>query len=218
MSPPQYNMSHITVTRDKVTRDKVTCDKVTSENVTQYSDIPFEIFTLDDVFTSKEIEEFSRFVENADEKNRHFSSSPFKNGKIVHEQYSNIMWTKIKESLPATYKDRKGVTWVPIGVPYTIMYATIQANQRFGIHTDTGCVYDTKENMYSKFTVLTYLNDNFEGGQTTFYDTNFTKTVSISPRKNRTLIFDIDLYHCGEVVITGKKNWIGTELVAGMYR
>ena len=182
----------------------------------QYTEIPFEVFTIDGLYTESDIAEFLTFIEKADEKNRKFTSSPFKNGKIVHKDYSQRMWDSIKPNLPATYADRQGVSWAFRGVPHNIMYAQIQPSQRFGIHTDTGCVFDTRQNRYSKFTVLTYLNDDFEGGQTTFYDTNFQKSVSITPRKNRTLVFDNDLYHCGEVVASGNKFWIGTELVCEM--
>ena len=57
------------------------------------------------------------------------------------------------------------------------------------------------------------LNDDFENGKTLFYDHDFKHTVTIEPKKNRTLIFDIDLFHKGEQVSKGEKYWIGTELV-----
>jgi hypothetical protein len=82
------------------------------------------------------------------------------------------------------------------------------------IHTDTGSEYDVPNNMYSKFTFLTYLNDGFTGGCTKFYDDRLRETCVITPERNRTLVFDIDLFHSGEKVLDGSKYWIGTELVA----
>jgi hypothetical protein len=72
--------------------------------------------------------------------------------------------------------------------------------------------------MYSKFVVLLYLNTSgleFQGGKTQFYDTHFNKTINIIPRKNRTVIFDIDLFHSGEKVfnVIETKKWIGTEII-----
>jgi len=179
----------------------------------QYSDIPFEIFTIDNLYTSKEIELFKDYVENADDKNRTFTNSPFKNGKIIKPDFSSLMYSRINTCLPDEYIDRQNTKWGYLEAPKYIMYAKVQPGEHFGLHTDTGCEYDMIKNKYSKYTVLTYLNNDFEGGSTIFYDDNFHKTCEIKPLKNRTLIFDIDLYHQGSQVLEGNKYWIGTELV-----
>ena len=93
------------------------------------------------------------------------------------------------------------------------MYAKIGQGQMFGIHTDTGYEFDQKKNMFSKFTVLTYLNDDFEGGSTIFYNDDLKETTRIIPQAGETLVFDIDRFHAGENVTNGIKLWIGTELV-----
>lgn len=181
--------------------------------ITQYSDIPFEIFTIDGLYSSEEIKNYLDFVEFADEKNRGFTNSEFKNGKIIRPDISSKMYSYICPHLPHTYIDRNNTSWKFIQAPKYIMYAKIKQDQLFGLHTDTGCEYDEIDNLYSKFTVLTYLNDNFDGGHTQFYNNDFQKTVSIEPKENRTLIFDIDLYHKGDQITKGEKYWIGTELV-----
>ena len=117
--------------------------------------------------------------------------------------------------LPDKYIDRQNIKWEYLECPKYIMYTKIQADEFFGLHTDTGCQYDTRMNKYSKYTVLTYLNDDYEGGNTVFYNDNFKKTCEIKPKLNRTLIFDIDLYHQGCEVLKGSKYWIGSELVCG---
>ena len=185
--------------------------------VQQYSSIPFEIFTIDDLYTDDEIEIFLQFVKNADESNRKFTNSPFKNGKVIHEHFSTLMFERIRKHLPEVYTDRQslqqGRQWEFVRVPKYVMYASICSGKMFGIHTDTGCEYNNRTREYSKFTVLTYLNDDYEGGHTSFYDDDFNLTTSITPRKNRTLVFDMDLFHKGNVVESGEKHWIGTELV-----
>jgi Rps23 Pro-64 3,4-dihydroxylase Tpa1-like proline 4-hydroxylase len=185
--------------------------------IRQYSEIPYEIFTIDNIYTDSEIEHLKKLVENADNKNRTFTCSNFKNGKVVNEQLSNIIYEKLTKSLPVVYKDRQGISYNFVGTPKFIMYAKVKKNQLFSIHTDTGAEYDEINNKYSKFTVLTYLNDDYEGGNTKFFDYNFKETVKINPKKNRTLIFDIDLYHSGEEVKEGNKYWIGTELVVSKF-
>ena len=91
------------------------------------------------------------------------------------------------------------------------MYAVIEPGQSFPIHTDTGAEY-SKEGE-SKFTVLVYLSHEFEGGTTQFYTRIFEKTVEITPRAGKILVFDIDLFHAGMPVTNGTKYWIGTEIV-----
>ena len=181
--------------------------------IQQYGNIPFEIFTIDNLYTDEEINFFKDYVENANDKNRSFTSSPFKNGKIIEPDFSSLMYSRIKTFLPDEYVDKKNIKWGFLECTKYIMYAKIRCGENFGIHSDTGCQYDVQMNKYSKYTVLTYLNDDYEGGNTIFYDDNFKKTCEIKPRTNRTLMFDIDLFHQGCKVLKGNKYWIGSELV-----
>jgi hypothetical protein len=178
-----------------------------------YSDISFEIFTLDNLYTNEEIIDYINFIEYSDDRERTFTEQPFKNGKIINENLSSKIYSRVKEFLPEIYVDRNNKKWQPIEATKFIFYSKLIENNMFGIHTDTGSVYDVKNNNYSKFTLLTYLNDNFIGGNTQFYDESFNETVMIVPNKNKTLIFDIDLFHKGNVIVKGTKYWIGTEIV-----
>ena len=47
----------------------------------------------------------------------------------------------------------------------------------FGLHTDTGIYYNKEENLQGKYTLLVYLNDNYEGGETIFYPGPVLKEV-----------------------------------------
>ena len=179
--------------------------------VEQYSKTDFEIFTIDNLYTDNELDIWIKYIENSDNRNRPFTYSNFKNGKMIMPDLSSLMYNRIKPYLPTTYVNVNNISSTFLGTINHIMYAKIDSGQSFPIHTDTGCEYTkTKE---SKFTVLTYLNDDFTGGYTQFYDDTFIKTALIKPLKGRTLIFDIDLFHAGNEVIFGSKYWIGTELV-----
>ena len=121
-----------------------------------------------------------------------------------------LMFERIQPHLPSVYRDREGVSWTYESAPKFIMYSKINPGQQFPIHTDTGCEYGK---LTSRYTVLTYLNDDFEGGHTQFYNSEFKKTVSIVPKRGKTLCFDINLFHAGDEVFKTAKYWIGTELV-----
>lgn len=181
--------------------------------IKQYSNIPYEIFTIDNLYTESELNKFKKIVNNWDPSIRSFTNSEFKNGKLIMPEISSLMYSKIETFLPFKYIDRNNLNWTYKSSPHFIMYADVIENQQFSIHSDTGIIYDNKNNLYSKYTVLTYLNDDFEGGCTQFYDDKFNKTVCIIPKCNRTLIFDIDLFHAGLSVTKNNKQWIGTELV-----
>jgi hypothetical protein len=181
--------------------------------VTQYTDIPFEIFTIDNLYTNYELSIFYNYVKDADSNNRPFTMSNFKNGKVIKPDWSSFMYERIKPYLPRLYQDRSNTLYSFKEPIKYIMYAAINENQQFPIHTDTGYEYDDQDSKYSKYTVLTYLNDDFEGGNTLFFDDNFKQIVQIMPKRGRTLIFDIDLFHSGEKVTKYSKYWIGTELV-----
>ena len=64
---------------------------------------------------------------------------------------------------------------------------------------------------------MIYLNDDFTGGKTVFYDDCFQKTVEIEPKKGKALLFDIDLWHKGEEIHNGEKFWIGCEIISKMH-
>lgn len=171
------------------------------------------VYTIHGLFTEQDLEDFENIIDQGNSCTRTFTNSPFKNGKVVMPDVSQRMWDVISPHLPQFYTDTHSVEYKFVGVPTCIMYAEIQAGQHFGLHTDTGCVYDKQNGKYSKFTFLTYLNDDFVGGATQFYDASFKKTVSIHPERNKTLLFDIDLFHQGCAVVSGRKRWIGSELV-----
>jgi predicted 2-oxoglutarate/Fe(II)-dependent dioxygenase YbiX len=64
-------------------------------------------------------------------------------------------------------------------------------------HTDAGA--DEFETRY--FTVLCYLNDDFEGGKTSFPSLNYSAT----PQAGKAIIFPASFLHCAEPVTSGEK-------------
>jgi len=94
-----------------------------------------------------------------------------------------------------------------------VMMARYINGENFGLHTDTGLFYDNINKLKSRFTVLIYLNDDFDNGNTIFYNDKFQVTDVIKPVKGSCLIFDIDLWHEGQAVKNGNKYWIGCEFI-----
>ena len=182
-------------------------------NITQCGNLPFEIMTFDNLYTVDEIKEHVKFIEMANNKEQRFTNNKFKNGKIINEELSNLIFSRLENILPKMYIDRNMKKWKIVNSSKYIFYAKYENNEFFNIHTDTGSIYDPVNNLYSKFTLLTYLNDDYVGGETIFYDEILKETSKIVPKTNKTLIFDIDIFHKGNNVTKNNKYWIGTEIV-----
>ena len=71
-------------------------------------------------------------------------------------------------------------------------------------HTDAGLDESDRG-----FTVICYLNDDFEGGRTSFPPLRY----SVSPRPGKAVIFPATYLHCAEPVISGEKYVIVTWLM-----
>lgn len=181
----------------------------------QYTSRPYEVFTIDDLFSDTDINYFINYINESPHLTRKFTNSDFINGKVIDSQLSSLIYQKIYNHLPSTYIDQHNQRWYFKGVTKATMFAKIEPGKHFGIHTDTGYEYNDESNMYSKFTVLLYLNDDYKGGTTTFFDDSFIELFKVTPKKGRLLCFDIDLFHSGDKVYAGDKYWIGTELVCG---
>lgn len=98
-----------------------------------------------------------------------------------------------------------------------VMGAIFHPRDSFSIHTDTGLYYDRARGEKSRWTMLIYLNDDFEGGDTVFYDTDtWAITRRVRPEAGKALVFDIDLWHSGSPILAGVKRWIGCELIGTM--
>lgn len=185
--------------------------------VTRLEQLDKGIYIIDNLYNDDEIKNYIDIVINTTNKHT-FTRGEFKNGRINNDIISQQMYSKIKPFLPEIYNDTNGYKFMFKKACHRIFYSEIDQDQQFNIHTDTGCFYDKEKNMYSKFVILTYLNSSnkeFQGGYTQFYDNNFNKTINVIPKKNRTVIFDIDLFHSGEKVynVIKTKKWIGTEII-----
>lgn len=95
-----------------------------------------------------------------------------------------------------------------------VMAGMYKPGDSFSMHTDTGLFYDRKKREKSRWTMLIYLNDGYEGGETIFYDSDtWEEKVRIKPEEGKCLLFDIDLWHKGDVLLSGEKYWIGCEII-----
>ena len=108
----------------------------------------------------------------------------------------------------------KKIKKVSIGLNSHFRLSKYEEGQFFGIHKD-GINFDheNKKNM-SYATLNIFLNDNFEGGETIFYETNKkTITLKCKPKKGRGSFFYSQQFHEGAKLIKGYKYLLRTDLM-----
>jgi len=164
------------------------------------------IYVIDSFLTDEECDKYITEIDNKTKKYPFSNSALSENDKYVDTGLARSFYDKFISRIDLT--DSK-----IIGPNKWIMTSKYNNGDEFGIHTDTGLCFDLVNNVYSTHTVLIYLNDNFEGGETIFYDNYFKETTRIKPKKGSLLIFSMDLFHKGSKV-SGTKYWIGCEFVS----
>ena len=165
-----------------------------------------DIQTFPGFLTAEECAEFQTMIRDVDGVN-FTDSGAFKNKKWVDLGLATRFFERL-----AALDAEKAVRYLrPNNL---IMAGMYELGDSFGLHTDTGLFYDAARGEKSRWTLLIYLNDDFEGGETVFYDTHtWAETCRIVPRAGMALLFDIDLWHSGGALLRGKKHWIGCEII-----
>jgi len=118
--------------------------------------------------------------------------------------------------------------WKPIGINECFRFSRYKApSVGFDYHRDS--LYVADFNQRSIYTILIYLNDNFEGGKTSFVETlnerkigqtvkeemigSYKKTTTIEPMTGKAIIFSHNRIHCGEPLNFGMKYVIRSDIV-----
>ena len=121
---------------------------------------------------------------------------------IVAPEAAQKLWLAAKDFVPARYGD-----WLAAGANESLRFYRYDVGQRFEWHQDGLYKRDNRE--HSKLTFMVYLNDNFEGGETSF------AAASITPQCGLALFFIHHLKHKGQPVTRGRKYVLRTDV---MYR
>lgn len=107
--------------------------------------------------------------------------------------------------------------WAPIGLNERLRLYRYDVGQQFDWHLDGYFERPTGERSF--FTFMIYLNDDFEGGATSFTDdrmsTNSRGLFRITPRRGMALLFHHPIRHRGDPVTAGRKYVLRTDIMYG---
>ncbi len=125
------------------------------------------------------------------------------------EQAAGI-WERVKDYVPAVWNHR-GTLWEVVGLNERLRFLRYSPGDFFAPHFD-GC-YERENGERSFITLQLYLNEGFDGGDTTFIDIDTDATVGVTPKAGNVLIFQHDIYHSGAKVTTGLKYALRTDVM-----
>mgnify|MGYP004003071659 CR=1 FL=1 len=167
------------------------------------------LYTIDNILSEKDCLKYIKLfdnpnnVETINDKHRKYYRVQFQD-----EDLANILFEKIKNYIP------KKIKKITVGMNKYIRLSKYKSGQFFGIHKD-GINFDknNKQNM-SYATLNIFLNDDFDGGETIFYD-NSKKNVTLlcKPKRGRGSFFYSQQYHEGAKIIRGFKYLLRTDLM-----
>lgn len=164
------------------------------------------IYTIPNFFTDEECENYKELVIRPPNGSCAFTNTGlFSNRKWIDPSLANTFYKKLCKYIEPSD--------LAIRANNIIMTGKYEPGQQFNMHTDTGLFYDRTSKEKSRWTLLIYLNADYEGGKTLFYDDNWQPTEDITPEKGKALLFDIDLWHRGDILKSGIKYWIGCEII-----
>ena len=107
-------------------------------------------------------------------------------------------------------------TWTPVAFNERLRLYRYDIGQQFDWHRDG--YFQRPNGERSFFTFMVYLNDDFDGGATSFSDDGFGfpgGMLRITPAKGMGLLFHHPILHRGDPVTTGRKYELRTDV---MYR
>lgn len=180
--------------------------------MTEYNWITEQISTVTEFFTPAECESYIDLAESIG-----FEDAPINtafgpqlrkdvrnNSRVILDDIERAagLFEKIMDYVPASIGD-----WAICGVNERFRIYRYDVGQQFDWHYDGHFERDRDER--SQLTFMVYLNDGFEGGETTL------ESIEIRPQQGLALFFVHQIRHKGQSVIDGRKYVLRTDV---MYR
>lgn len=124
------------------------------------------------------------------------------NARVIEDDFvrATELWGRVRAHLPAFLRGRQAV-----GVNERFRFYRYDPGERFAGHEDAPFRRENGES--SLLTFMIYLNDGFDGGETSF------REVTVTPQAGAALLFHHDLFHEGSPVTRGRKYVLRTDVM-----
>ncbi len=176
--------------------------------------------TVNDVFTLQQCKEFIEFSHQFD-----YEVAPIminskdgiselwteirNNQRVIYDdvQFADRIFQQVKDFLPDELFE-----WHVSGLNERFRFYLYEDGQTFKPHYDGN--YEVNDWHSSQLTLLIYLSEDFEGGETKFFNqTRHAPTFNIQPKVGQILIFEHRQMHSGAPVLTGQKYVLRTDVM-----
>lgn len=177
------------------------------------------VFTVDRFFTPNECDKYIQISEDFGYEDALVNTpegqvlrADVRNNKRVmftNQDIANFLWERASDFVPTEFDGRKGV-----GVNELLRFYRYDPGQQFNWHQDIPFERDNGEKSYLTFMI--YLNDGYEGGETSFDDSYSEESFdpfSVVPKKGTALFFEHGTFHIGEMVSAGRKYVLRTDVM-----
>jgi predicted 2-oxoglutarate/Fe(II)-dependent dioxygenase YbiX len=130
------------------------------------------------------------------------------NTRVMHDDFdlARDVYARILPFLPQKIGGRK-----PKELNERWRWYRYEPGERFKPHYDGTFQRNALE--WSELTLMIYLNDDFAGGETKFYQRTGELRVSVTPVKGTALVFVHRKLHEGAIVLRGKKYVLRTDVM-----
>lgn len=105
-----------------------------------------------------------------------------------------LLQQRISQYLPSSFMGKKLVE-----INERLRFLRYDPGDKFQSHCDSS-YYRPDNSARSLITLQIYLNDNFDGGETTFLERRTNKCIPVVPRTGMILVFEHDILHEGSLV------------------
>jgi predicted 2-oxoglutarate/Fe(II)-dependent dioxygenase YbiX len=178
----------------------------------QLKQLSENVFIIDSFWSKRQCEDFTAKSESIGyeaatietEKGHMLVESVRNNNRVIYKdfQLASELWKELQPFAP----QRIGNS-IAAGLNELFRFYKYQVGQQFRKHRDQSFIRNDSEASY--YTFMIYLNDDYQGGETSF------NNVVVKPEQGMALIFRHDLEHAGNPVEKGVKYVLRTDI---MYR
>lgn len=146
------------------------------------------------------------------------------------ESLARMIWEKLRKCLKRRdvfeimpYGFGSAGVWAPVGINPCFRFTRYSPGHHFKPHKDG--LFVMTNDYRTIYTVVIYLNEDFEGGQTVFYETEPNQNVSdyeslslktmkeILPSIGKAVVFNHDTLHAAKEVLKGTKYILRTDIL-----
>ena len=177
------------------------------------------VFTVDGFLTPQQCEHYIRISEdlgyeealvNTPQGQLRLENVRNNERVLLHnEEIAQRLWKRAEMFAPHECEGR-----LAIGLNELFRFYRYDPGQQFNWHQDGSYVRDNGEESF--WTLMIYLNDDFEGGETSFEDSYSEEAFDpfqVVPRQGTALFFEHLTHHQGEPVAEGRKYVLRTDVM-----